>query len=105
MFGIGFPELVVIVLLALIVLGPQRLPALARSLGRGFATLKQAADEAQTQIQDELRVEGGGGGGPPPPPPPRRAPAVEPPDPWRLSATRSGDECLCGITSRSCGAG
>ncbi len=60
MFGIGFPELVVILLLALIVLGPQRLPALARSLGRGFAALKRAADEAQAQIQEELRVEEGG---------------------------------------------
>ena len=70
MFGIGFPELVVILLLALIVLGPQRLPALARSLGRGFAALKQAADEAQTQIQDELRVEAGGAERPPAPPPP-----------------------------------
>lgn len=65
MFGIGFPELVVILLLALIVLGPQRLPALARSLGRGLAALKQAADEAQTQIQDELRVEAGGAERPP----------------------------------------
>jgi sec-independent protein translocase protein TatA len=65
MFGIGFPELVVILLLALIVLGPQRLPGLARSLGRGFAALKQAADEAQAQIQDELRVDAGGAERPP----------------------------------------
>jgi len=56
MFGIGFPELVVILLLALIVLGPKRLPDLARSLGRGFAVLKQAADEAQSQVRDELRA-------------------------------------------------
>ena len=65
MFGIGFPELVVILLLALIVLGPQRLPGLARSLGRGFAALKQAADEAQTHIREELRVEEGGAERPP----------------------------------------
>jgi sec-independent protein translocase protein TatA len=56
MFGIGFPELVVILLLALIVLGPQRLPELARTLGRGFSMLKRAADDAQAQVQDELRA-------------------------------------------------
>lgn len=56
MFGIGFPELVVILLLALIVLGPQRLPELARSLGRGFSMLKQTAEEAQSQVRDELRA-------------------------------------------------
>jgi sec-independent protein translocase protein TatA len=56
MFGIGFPELVVILLLALIVLGPQRLPDLARSLGRAFAALRQTADEAQSHVRDELRA-------------------------------------------------
>ena len=56
MFGIGFPELIVILLLALIVLGPQRLPELARTLGRGVAMLKRAADDAQAQVHDELRA-------------------------------------------------
>jgi len=56
MFGIGFPELVVILLLALIVLGPQRLPELARSLGRAFAALRQTADEAQSHVRDEIRA-------------------------------------------------
>lgn len=56
MFGIGFPELVVILLLALIVIGPERLPAIARALGRGIAALKQAADEAQSHVRDELQA-------------------------------------------------
>jgi Tat protein translocase TatB subunit len=54
MFGIGFPELIVILLLALIVLGPQRLPELARTLGRWVGAIKRAADEAQAQVRDEL---------------------------------------------------
>ena len=56
MFGIGFPELVVILLLALVVLGPQRLPEFARMLGRGFTMLKRVVDDAQTQVRDELRA-------------------------------------------------
>ncbi len=73
MFGIGFPELVVILLLALIVLGPQRLPELARTLGRGFSMLKRAADDAQAQVQDELRaVEDTAEGKPVPPQAPER---------------------------------
>lgn len=55
MFGIGFPELLIILILALVVLGPQRLPELARTLGKGFAILKRAADDAQAQVRDELR--------------------------------------------------
>jgi len=55
MFGIGFPELMVILILALIVLGPQRLPEIARALGRGIAALKQAADETQSHLRDELQ--------------------------------------------------
>lgn len=70
MFGIGFPELVVILLLALIVLGPQRLPELARSLGRGFALLKQTAEEAQSHVRDELQAVEAAAQPPPPPPPP-----------------------------------
>jgi Tat protein translocase TatB subunit len=54
MFGIGFPELLVILILGLIVLGPQRLPELARTLGQWFSMIKRAADDAQAQVRDEL---------------------------------------------------
>ena len=56
MFGIGLPELMVILVLALIVLGPQRLPEIARALGRAIAGLKQATDEAQSHLRDELQA-------------------------------------------------
>ena len=73
MFGIGFPELIVILVLALIVLGPQRLPEIARALGRAIAALKQATDEAQAHVRDELRAVEAQPVQPPPvsePPPP-----------------------------------
>ena len=41
MFGIGMPELLLILALALVVLGPKKLPEIARSLGRGLAELKR----------------------------------------------------------------
>ena len=54
MFGIGLPELVVILAVALIVLGPQRLPEVARMLGRAYAQLRRASEEFQHTIRQDL---------------------------------------------------
>jgi sec-independent protein translocase protein TatB len=51
MFGIGMPELLLILALALIVLGPKKLPELARALGKGMAELRKATED----IKDEFR--------------------------------------------------
>ena len=56
MFGIGLPELVVILAVALIVLGPQRLPEVARMLGRAYAQLRRASEEFQNTIRQDLAV-------------------------------------------------
>jgi len=55
MFGIGFPELLLIMAIALIVLGPKRLPDLARALGRGFSEFKKATDELKQTFEAETR--------------------------------------------------
>lgn len=45
MFGIGAPELIVLFVIALFVLGPERLPSLARDIGKVMSELRRASDE------------------------------------------------------------
>ncbi len=56
MFGIGLPEMIVILTVALIVVGPDKLPELARSLARGVQELKKTVDEVKTSLQEESGV-------------------------------------------------
>jgi Tat protein translocase TatB subunit len=53
MFGIGLPELLLIMAVALIVVGPEKLPELAKSLGRGIAELKKAASSLKDSFDEE----------------------------------------------------
>ena len=54
MFGIGMTEMLLILAIALIVIGPKRLPEVARALGRGLAEFKRASDEFRNAVHDEL---------------------------------------------------
>ncbi|MEC4678134.1 MAG: twin-arginine translocase TatA/TatE family subunit [Nitrospirota bacterium] len=53
MFGIGIPELLVILVIAFVVVGPEKLPKLARSLGKGFYELRRATDGLREEFEKE----------------------------------------------------
>ena len=56
MFGIGPTELVVILVIALLVIGPSRLPELARSLGKGLAEFKRATSDISKEFEETRQV-------------------------------------------------
>ena len=58
MFGsIGMPELIIILVIALIIFGPRKLPELGRSLGRSIGEFKRASNELRNTLEEEIRIE------------------------------------------------
>lgn len=58
MFGsIGMPELIIILVIALIIFGPRKLPELGRSLGRSIGEFRRASNELRSTLEEEIRVE------------------------------------------------
>ncbi len=56
MFGIGFSELVLIFVVALLVLGPKRLPEVAKTLGRFYREIRSTVDEVKEVIVEEPKT-------------------------------------------------
>lgn len=61
MFGIGFPELLLILVIGLIVLGPEKLPQIARALGKGLYEIRRATEEVRAEIEKAAVAEEGSG--------------------------------------------
>jgi sec-independent protein translocase protein TatB len=57
MFDVGFSELMVIAVVALVVIGPERLPRVARTLGHLFARLQRYVNEVKADINREIELD------------------------------------------------
>lgn len=55
MFNIGFQELIIIAIIALLIVGPKKLPDLAKSLGKGFGELRRAADDITDDVKNTFK--------------------------------------------------
>lgn len=55
MFGIGFQELIIIAIIALLIVGPKKLPDLAKTLGKGIRDFKNATEGVAEDLKDALK--------------------------------------------------
>ena len=55
--SVGMPELIIILVIALIIFGPRKLPELGRSLGRSLGEFRRASNELRNTLDEEIRLE------------------------------------------------
>jgi len=77
MFEVGFTEIILILGIALLVLGPEKLPKLANQIGRWAGRARAMARQLRQQLDDEVTLSASK----PPDPPVRRPPGVAPVEP------------------------
>ena len=88
MFGsIGGPELLVILVVALLIFGPRKLPQLGRTVGRGMAELRRASNDLKVTLDREIRLEDDGRA----PAAAPGQPALRPPDPATVTHRTTPD--------------
>ncbi len=57
MFGIGMQEVLLILVIALVVIGPKKLPEVAKALGKGYGEFRRAFDDMKQSINVDMRTE------------------------------------------------
>jgi sec-independent protein translocase protein TatB len=87
MFEVGFTEIVLILGLALLVLGPEKLPGLAEKVGRWTGRARAMARQLRTQLEQEVTLEEMAKARPMQPPPPAAEPADATPSPAEQPST------------------
>jgi sec-independent protein translocase protein TatB len=87
MFGLGFGEIVIILVLALVLLGPQKLPEVAKQAGKAFRDFKRASDDLKGQFEREFYADDAKAARPRIAPPSAAAPVpAGPPQPVPVAA-------------------
>ncbi|HUP85489.1 MAG TPA: Sec-independent protein translocase protein TatB [Acidimicrobiales bacterium] len=92
MGSLGAPEILVILVVALLVLGPERLPEAARQVGRAVAEMRRMSSGFQAEIRDAMQTPVAGPPVPPPSPSPASAPASDSKFLWSDLPTSSSDD-------------
>jgi sec-independent protein translocase protein TatA len=75
--SIGMPELIIILVIALIIFGPRKLPELGKSLGKSINEFKRASADLQNTLEQEIKLEEQKERVTPPPSAPQPAPTVD----------------------------
>jgi TatA/E family protein of Tat protein translocase len=95
--NLGFPEMLFLFLLALLLFGPKKLPEIGRQIGRGLAEFKRASNELKGQLENEMRLLEAEDRekkiSPPPPSPPENTVAVS------AETASAGPAALAAVTT------